>query len=155
MTDGTERPTPHEAAAALESITQMTQVALQRGLHSRWFAAAVSLWVGAVATATAYDGPAATGAIAALVVGGTLGLARWRRRSVARVRDVHGTVGAVTAVAVIGGVLALGLLGARAFEIAELAWVPIASGGVVATALFTALEVFRRTTHAKLTVRDA
>lgn len=155
MTDGLERPTPHEAAAALASITEMTQVALKRGFHSRWFAAAVSVWVGAVAVATAYDGPAASGAIAALVVGGTLGLALWRRRSVARVRDVHGAVGTVTAVAVIGGVLAIGLLGARAFEVSELSWAPFASGGVVATVQFMALEIFRRTTQVKLTTRDA
>lgn len=155
MTDGMERPTPHEAAAALDSITQMTQLALRRGIYSRWFAAAVSVWVGAVAAATAYDGPAATGSIAALVVGGTLGLALWRHRSVARVRDVHGAVGTVTAVAAIGALLAIGLLGARAFEVSELSWAPLASGGVVATVLFIALEIFRRTTQAKLTARLA
>jgi hypothetical protein len=149
MTDLVERPTPQEAAAALDSIEHLTQVALRRGLHSRWFAASVSLWAGAIAVATAYDGPAASGGIAALTAGGVLGVALWRRRIVARVRDLDGAVGAVTAVAASVGVLVIGLLGARAFEVYGLSWLPFATGGVVAAALFVALEVLRRATRAR------
>jgi len=155
MTNRVERPTPHEAAAALDSIEHMTGVALRRGLHSRWFAASVSLWGGATAVATAYDGPAASLMISALLAGGSLGLALWRRRIVARVRNVHGMVGAVSAAAVAAGVLVIGLAGARAFEVYGLPWAPFASGGMVASVLFMALEVLRRATRAKLASVDA
>jgi len=155
MTDRVERPTPHEATAALDSIDYMARVALKRGLHSRRFAAGVSLWVGAMAVATAYDGPVATRAIVALLVGGFLGVALWRRQIVARVRDVHGVVGSVVAAAVVVGVLVIGLLGARAFEVYDLSWVPFASGGVVTTVVYMALHVLRRATHGKLAAGDA
>ena len=115
-------------------------------MHSRWFAASVSLWAGAIAVATAYDGPAASGGIAALLAGGVLWVALWRRRIVARVRNVDG---AVTAAAASVGVLVIGLLGARAFEVYGLSWLPFATGGVVAAALFVALEVLRRATRAR------
>lgn len=154
MADRMERPTPREAAAALDSITGMRQVALGRGLHSRRFAVAGALWVGALAVATAHDGPAASGAIAVLAVSGTLGLSRWRRRSVARVRNVHGAAGIVTAVVVMGVVLAIGILGARAFEASGRPWAPFASGGAVAVVLFLALELLRRTTRARLMALD-
>lgn len=155
MRDHMERPTPPEAAAALASIGYMTRVALSCGLHTRWFAASAALWVGAMAVATAYDGPAATRAIAALVVGGLLGLALWRRRIVARVRNVHGVAGTVLAGAVIVGVLAIGLLGARAFEVYDLSWAPFASGGAAAAVVFMVLEILRRTTQARLAAGDA
>jgi hypothetical protein len=155
MTDPVERPAPHEAAAALDSIELMTRVALRRGLHSRGFAASVSMWGGAIAVATTYDGPVATRAIAVLLIGGLLGLGLWRRRLVARVRDVHGPVGTVAAAAAMLGMLAIGLLGARAFEIYGLTWAPFASGGVVAATLFMLLEVLRRAALAKLAARGA
>ena len=155
MTDPVEHPAPREAAAALDSIEQMIRVALRRGLHSRAFAASASMWVGAMAVATAYDGSAATRAIAVLLIGGFLGLALWRRRIVARVRNVHGPVGPVVAAAAMVGVLAIGLLGARAFEVYGLSWAPFASGVVVAAVLCMLLEASRRATQAKVAARDA
>jgi hypothetical protein len=150
MADHVERPTPSQAAAALDSIEHMALAATRRGLRSRWFAMVASLWGGAIAVATAYDGPLATRAIAALVLGGFLGLALLRRRILVRVRSVEGAVGAAFATALIVGVLVVGLLGARAFETYGLSWVPFASGGVVAALLFIMLEILRRTTQSKL-----
>lgn len=155
MTEHLERPTPQEAAAALDSIGDMTRVALKRGLRSRWFAVSMSLWVGATTVAKAYNGPAADAVIAALVVGGFLGLALWRRRIVARVRAVHGAVGTVAAVATIVAVLAILIVGDRAFEVYDVSWAPIATGVVVAAVLFMAFEVERRSTRAKLAASSA
>lgn len=151
----TDEPTPPEAVAALASIGDMTRVGLARGLHSRRFAVAASLWVGAMAVATAYDGPAASRAIGALLIGGIIGLALWRRRIIARVRSVHGTAGTVVACTVIVGVLAIGLLGARAFEVHHLSWVPLGSGAAVGAVVFLMLEFSRRRTYAKLTAGKA
>ena len=71
------------------------------------------------------------------------------------VRDVHCAAGTVTAVAVIVGVLAIGLLGARAFEGYDLSWAPFAPGGMVAAFVFVAPEILRRATKAKLAAEDA
>ena len=155
MTEHVERPTPQEAAAALDSIGDMTRVALDRGLRSRWLAGSLSLWVGATTVAKAYNGPVADAAIATLVVGGILGIALWRRRIVARVRAVHGAVGTVAAVAMIVAVLAILVVGDLAFEAYAVSWAPIVTGGVVAAVLFMAFEVERRATRAKLASRIA
>ena len=155
MTNPLERPTPQEATAALDSIENMTEVALERGLRPRWFAVSMSLWVGATTVAKAYDGPAADIVIAALFVAGLLGLALWHRRIVARVRAVHGVVGTVAAVAMIVGVLVILMVGDRAFEVYGVSWAPFATGGVVAAVLFVAFEVARRATRAKLTAGNA
>jgi hypothetical protein len=114
-----------------------------------------ALWVGAVAVATAYDGPTATRAVAALLVVGLFGLALWRRRIDARVRNVHGPGWTVAAAVVIVGLLAIGLFGARSLEAFGLAWAPFASGGAVSAVVFVALEVLRRATQAKLAAGDA
>jgi hypothetical protein len=153
MTDRAQHPSPDEAAAALASIERLSHVALTRGLHSRWFALAASLWVGAMAVATAYDGGAASGAIGALIAGGAVAIGVWRRRVVATVRSLHGVAGAITVLAVAGALLLIGLFGARAFEAYRLPWLPIASGGVVAAFVFVALEVLRRVTHARAAAR--
>ncbi len=155
MTEQVERPTPQEAAAALDSIGDMTRVALARGLRSRWLAVSMSLWVGATTVAKAYNGPVADVAIATLVVGGVLGLALWRRRIVARVRAVHGAVGTVVTVAMLVAVLATLMVGDRAFEAYDVSWAPIATGAVVAAVLFMAFEAERRSTRAKLASRLA
>lgn len=147
--DHVTRPTPQVAAAMLDSIEHLTEVALRRGLPSRRFAASVSLWVGAMAAATAYDGPVANGGIAVLAVVGLVGLARWRRSIEAQVRNVHGVVGAVITFAVIVALLVIGMIGARAFEVYNLPWLPFASGGVVGTVLFVTLEIWRRRTRAR------
>ncbi len=155
MIEHLERPTPQEAAAALDSIGDMTRAALKRGLRSRWFAVSMSLWVGATTVAKAYNGPVADAAIAALVVGGFLGMALWRRRIVARVRAVHGAVGTVAVVAMIVVVLAILIVGDRAFQVYGASWAPVVTGGVVAAVLFMAFEVERRATGAKLAARSA
>lgn len=155
MTDQLDGPTPQEAARALDSIGNMTLVALERGLHSRWFALSMSLWVGATTVAKAYDGPAANVGIAALLLGGWLGLAMWRRRIVARVRAVHGVVGTVAVVAMLVVLLTVLMLGDRAFEAYGVSWAPFATGGAVAAILFTAFEVERRSSRAKLMARSA
>jgi hypothetical protein len=154
MTQQLERPTPREASAALDSIGDMTRAAVKRGLRPRWFAASLSLWVGATTVAKAYNGPIADAATAALVVGGFLGLALWRSRIVARVRAVYGAVGTVAAVAMIIAVLAILLVGDRAFEVYDVSWAPLATGGVVAAVLFLAFEVERRATSARLAARN-
>ena len=115
----------------------------------------MSLWVGATTVAKAYNGPLADFAIAALVGGGLLGLALWRRRIVARVRAVHSAVGTVAAVAMIVVVLAILIVGDRAFEAYGALWAPIVTGGAVAAVLFMAFEVERRATGAKLAARSA
>jgi hypothetical protein len=155
MTDHWERPTPQEAATALDSIARMKRVALNHGLRPRWFAGLFSLWVGAMTIAKAYDGPAVDGGIAALLVGGVLGLALWRRRIVARVRAVHSAVGNVAAVAMIVGVLVILVVGDRAFESHDVWWAPMATGGAVAAMLFVAFELARRKTQAKVAAGDA
>jgi hypothetical protein len=154
MADRMERPTPQEAAAALDSIGDMTRVALKRSSHSRWFAVSMSLWVGAMTVAKYYNGPAADGGTAVLLVGGILALALWRRRIVARVRAVHGVVGAFTAGTMIVGVLVILVLGDRAFEVYGPSWAPVATGGVAAAVLFIAFEVLRRATRATVAAGD-
>lgn len=155
MTDHLERPSPQEAAAALDSIGEMTRVALKRGLHSRGFAGVLSLWVGAMTWVKAYDGPAADATIVALLCACGLGMALWRRTIVARVRAVHGVIGTVAAIATMVGVLVILALGDRAFEVYDLSWAPFATGGVVAAVLFVAFEVERRATRAKFAAGDA
>ena len=76
---------------------------------------------------------------------------RRRRRIVARVRAVHGVVGTLAAVSTIIGMLVIISLGDRAFEVYELAWAPLATGGAVAAVLFIAFEVERRARRATLT----
>ncbi|MGQ0648256.1 MAG: hypothetical protein ACT4P7_11870 [Gemmatimonadaceae bacterium] len=154
MTDDREQLTPQEAAAALDSIGELTRAALKRGLHSRWFAVLLSSWVGAMTCAKAYDDPVADGIIAALLVAGVLGFALRSRRIVARVRAVHGVIGAVAALALTVSVLVILALGDRAFEVYDLPWAPFATGGVAAV-LFMAFEVERRATRAKFAAGDA
>jgi hypothetical protein len=154
MTEHLEQPTPLEAAAALTSIAEMQQVALNCGLPSRWFAVSLSCWVGAMTVAKAYNGPAVDAAIAALLAGGLLAIALWRRRLVARLRAVYSLIGTVGAVAMFTGVLVILAVGDRAFEVHAVSWAPFATGGAVAAVLFVAFELERRS-GAKRAARDA
>jgi len=154
MTEQLERPTPLEAAAALASIADMKQVALNSGLPSRWFAVSISCWVGAMTVAKAYNGPAVDTGIAALLVGGLLGIGLWRRRLIARLRAVYSLIGTLGAVALFTGVLVILVVGDRAFEVHAVSWAPFATGGAVAAVLLMAFELERRS-GANRAARDA
>lgn len=149
MTSPADQPTPEEAADALDAIVRLRRAAVREGLHSRSWALTVSVWVGAFAVATAFDGGGATGAIAALTGVGFVGAAFWRRRVAARLRGVFGVGGAVVTIGLAIALLAIGLLGAAAYEAYARAWLPFASGALVAGTLFVVLEVLRRVTRTR------
>lgn len=155
MPDSLDHSTPHEAATALEMIATMRRVAVDRSLPTRWFAGALALWVGALTVAKFYDGPAVDAGTVALLIGGVLGTALWRRRLLARLQAVHRGLGTAGALTLTAGVLGILVIGDRAFEVARITWAPWATGGAVAVALFLAFELDRRAARAHLATGDA
>ena len=139
-------PSPDDAKEALSIAEQASQAGMQRGLYSRSFAAAASIWTGGIAAMIGLGWPIWF----LIMVAGLIAGAIYKSKRGAWVQEAHSQREFWTFVVPLALLLcAIAFAGIAGNSAYGLVWAPIASGTFIAIGLYTIMELTHRKTRAQ------
>ncbi len=131
-----EKASPSEAQDALASVAELSAVGFQRGLYSRWFALAMSIWAGLIGTLIVFENPAWI----VLAVIGVIVFFVYRSKKGAWAKEVHSKQDLVVVLAASFLLIAMFVAAMIGWHGYGWKWPPVVAGVLCSVGIFSLTE---------------